>query len=466
MREYNTNKNCVKEYFDNLKELFGDENLKDLLFEQKQEQDGVFLSVIMRTQGKRIEMLREALLCLETQTCTNFEVWVIGHNVTAEDKEKVLGVINEFSEEFRNKIFYEDVIGGTRTTPLTYGFENANGQYITIFDDDDLVFDNWVETFYDLYRENPGKILHAYGVAQEWKLVDGVPVAISPFNNIYCCDFIMNNQVVYNNCPIMTLAFPAYAYKKLGIKFDETLTTTEDWDFLMRASFVCGVCDSKNVTSIYRFWKNVTNSQALHNEDEWKENYKKIQRNFKKSYIPVSVEKIIEAFGKNVAHPLEQSDVSKMEVFIDCGQGFTPESMAKFECGYFGDGVKLTINDPESFDKIRKIRFDPSEFGILKLSNLAIEVINNDNKKVKTKIDFISSNFVKAKGKYVFLDIDPQVVFRLRRPTECSSISLVFKMSKRLDWRTLCLASAKFVLAKIIRKIMQIVFKIRGRLGI
>lgn len=466
MREYNTEKNAVKEYFDGLKNTFGADKLNDLLFEKKQTKDGVFLSVIMRTQGKRIEMLREALLCLEAQTCTNFEVWVLGHNVEENDKVNVKNVISDFTKEFRDRIFYEDVLGGTRTTPLNYGFEKANGQYITIFDDDDLVFDNWVETFYDLYLENPGKILHAYAVGQDWQLIDGIPVSISPFNNVYCRDFIMNNQIVYNNCPIMTLAFPAYAYKLLGIKFDETLNTTEDWDFLMRTSFICGVCDSKNVTSIYRFWKNVQNSQSLHNEDEWMENCKKIQKGFHKFVIPMNVGKINKGSGGVIMHPSNGNDTSSIEIYIDNGGGFSQELVAEFESGFFGDNTRITLVNPEQYGKIRSIRFDPCEFGILSLSNLSIEVLDENKKPVKTKIDFNGSNFVKRNKNFIFIDSDPQIKFNFKNMVECSTITISFEMNKRLDWKTISISGIKYIFAKTYRKLRGFLSKIRAKLGV
>ena len=43
--------------------------------------DRVFASVVMRTQGRRPEALREALLSLYAQTYRNFEVLLIGHKL-------------------------------------------------------------------------------------------------------------------------------------------------------------------------------------------------------------------------------------------------------------------------------------------------------------------------------------------------------------------------------------------------
>ena len=85
-----------------------------------------------------------------------------------------------------------------------------------------------------------------------------------------------------NYCPTMSLAYPAYAFNKYGIKFDESLTTTEDWDFLLRNAFICGVSDEKVVTSIYRLWVNSENSQTEHTKDEWAKNHSMIQHKLSK----------------------------------------------------------------------------------------------------------------------------------------------------------------------------------------
>ena len=54
--------------------------------ERMDQGDTPFLSVIIRTQGKRFEALKEALLCLEAQTDDRFEVHLILHKATDEGK--------------------------------------------------------------------------------------------------------------------------------------------------------------------------------------------------------------------------------------------------------------------------------------------------------------------------------------------------------------------------------------------
>ena len=160
------------------------------------------------------------------------------------------------------------------------------------------------------------------------------------------------------------------------------------------------------------------------------------------------------------------TDSLNIEIFIDKGNGFTADGTAKFESGFFGENIKVTVIDPEQFGLIRAIRFDPCELGILQLSNLSVEILDKSNKVVKTKIDFLNSNFVKRKGKYVFIDIDPQIKFKFKKPMECSSISIVFNITRQLTWRTLCVSSIKFFFVKVIRKTAQKFFNLRGKIGV
>ena len=99
----------------------------------------VFLSVIVRSQGNRPQGLREALLCLRAQENQNFEIILIAHKAKEDGKKCIHEILDEQPEGFRSKIRYLEIDNGTRTTPINVGFANAYGQYIAIFDDDDLI---------------------------------------------------------------------------------------------------------------------------------------------------------------------------------------------------------------------------------------------------------------------------------------------------------------------------------------
>lgn len=65
-----------------------------------------FLSVVTRTQGRRLDTLRDALLCLSAQSDQDFEVVVVGHRL---DPERILAV----------ERVIEDVHPGMRSRILT-----------------------------------------------------------------------------------------------------------------------------------------------------------------------------------------------------------------------------------------------------------------------------------------------------------------------------------------------------------
>jgi len=88
-----------------------------------------------------------------------------------------------------------------------------------------------------------------------------------------------------NHCPLMSIAFPAEYFQKYGFIFDETLTTAEDWDYMMRLAPIAGVTDILEPTAIYRWWENSDNSAALHSNEEWFSNLKYIQQ--KHTSVPV-----------------------------------------------------------------------------------------------------------------------------------------------------------------------------------
>lgn len=236
-----------------------------------------FITVAMRTQGKRIQELQEALLCLNAQTLTDFDVCIVGHNIQPEDEEAVVNLIRMQPQWLRDKIEYSHVEGGSRSRPLNYAFGRSQSNYVTILDDDDLVFDNWLEAFHETALQNWGMIVYSYVFTQDWRVfetrtgrrhLEATKAPVAEF----CDDYNYILQLDTNHCPIMGLAYPRYSFSDLGLRFDESLTTTEDWDYLLRAATLCGVADASEATSIYRLWKNAENSSSLHKKIEWDKN--------------------------------------------------------------------------------------------------------------------------------------------------------------------------------------------------
>lgn len=239
--------------------------------------DPCFLSIIIRTQGKRIEPLREVFLCLEAQSCQDFEILLMGHRVEAPDTSAVLELIDGLPQDLSNRIAFIEVENGGRSRPLNVALRFVEGDYFVALDDDDLVFDHWVESFVNTARENTGCIVHCGVYTQPWIIEASSSgdymCSIDRAWPEYCEPFDSLRQYLENRCPIMSLAFPSFLLNDLGMRFDETLSTNEDWDFFTRATQICRVVESGENTAIYRLWQTRgVASRDVHSPEEWEEN--------------------------------------------------------------------------------------------------------------------------------------------------------------------------------------------------
>ncbi|MFI2753070.1 methyltransferase domain-containing protein [Cellulomonas sp. P22] len=241
-----------------------------------------FLSVVMRTQGRRLHCLREALTCLAGQTDDDFEVLVMGHRLEVQQQVGVERVIEDLPKSLRDRTHLIKVQHGNRVAPLNQGFAAAQGHYIVILDDDDIPLAHWVETFRRMADREPGRMLRAVAVLQNIDAVEtngqsGIRTA-GGIEKLYPSEFDIFDHLRANFTPNMAIAFPRGVFHDLGMRFDPELTTTEDWDFIMRAAVVVGVASSPEITSIYHWWVRGESSRTVHHQREWDRNNGRIVR--------------------------------------------------------------------------------------------------------------------------------------------------------------------------------------------
>lgn len=241
-----------------------------------------FLSVVMRTQGRRLPCLTEALESLVAQTDRDFEVIVVRHRIETGLVAGVDAVLDAQPSWLRERTRVLDLETGARGAPLNLGFEAAAGSYLVILDDDDLVLPHWVATFRELHDRQPGRALRAAALLQEVEAVttDGQTAAVpvgAPVEH-WPKPFHLLDHLLMNGTPPMTIAFPRAVFHELGERFDEQLDTTEDWDFLLRAVALVGVANTEEVTSTYHWWVNAESSRHLHDDALWARNHDLVQR--------------------------------------------------------------------------------------------------------------------------------------------------------------------------------------------
>jgi glycosyltransferase involved in cell wall biosynthesis len=241
-----------------------------------------FLTVVMRTQGRRLPCFAEALQSLADQTDRDFEVVVVRHRAESERTAGVDAVVAAQPAWLSERIRVLDLDTGARGAPLNLGFEAARGSYIVILDDDDLVLPAWVATFRALHDRLPGRALRAVALRQDAEAVieDGQTRAVAvgdPYEH-WPSTFHLLDHLLMNGTPPMSIAFPRGVFHDLGERFDEELDTTEDWDFLLRAVTLVGVANSPTPTAHYRWWLANESSHALHDDAQWARNHDLVQR--------------------------------------------------------------------------------------------------------------------------------------------------------------------------------------------
>lgn len=408
--------------------------------------ENCFLSIIMRTQGKRKLELEEALLSVYGQCDQDYELLLMGHNLDDEGKENVDKIIDETPKDLRDKIRYIDVIGGTRTTPLIRGFEEARGQYVAILDDDDIVFDNWVEVFHNLSKDNNGRILHSYCAKQNWSRIKNPAGGYSlratgPFEKLYYKDFDEVYQLSSNSCPIHTLAFPKSGYEKLGIRFDEGLNVVEDWDFLMRMSMLTGVANAQAITCIYRIWENSENSASLHAQSEWDEARKTIIGKLSASPVLLSagVADRISTMVEDVENGTMRKNGESNQLwtfFVDLNdeKGFTADKMiAKYvKTGADGD-FELNYEGLSKWGVVKGVRLDPSENSWITIKELEFKVMYTDGTWKNVSVDQLSCNGIHYNNKILFLENDPQIIYAETGELGIEGVSVSGKINYDLD---------------------------------
>lgn len=405
-----------------------------------------FLSVVTRTQGKRPHELNEVLLCLSAQTDIDFEMLIVGHKVPLDCRDGLQALVDKQPESFRKRIRCLFLETGGRSAPLNFGFEHANGEYIAILDDDDIVMDHWAETFHTQAKKTPGAVLRAWAVRQEWErgpLPGGLRAVKKP-DGYYCRPFDPIAQMYENFCPPVSLAFPAAAFHQSNLRFDDGLNTTEDWDFLMKMAVLAGVADIPEVTCIYRIWVNGETSHTLHSEDEWSDNRRLIRDRFDATptllppgnaiaagdyWRDATKFRAIQTIGGGVVHTrtailyLGTNGVFRDDATLR--QDYTSDVLAEEpdpECpGRFN--VSFTFPVPEEMQAgLTHLRFDPVDHGEIAIESIVVTLRSPQGE--RRQIAASSNNGVSLEPYVFFLLDDPQFCYIMPKDFAVSTVEV------------------------------------------
>ncbi len=241
-----------------------------------------FLTVVIRTQGLRAQAFREALLCLSAQTVDDFEVVVLSHQASLENQAAIDAAVAMAPADLAARTRILRIASGSRASLLNTGFSVGRGRYFAVLDDDDLVMAHWVQSFRDAERIAAGRVLRLQCAVQDAERVtvngQSAVRARSALTAPYEREFSYSTHLHQNNTPFMSAAFPSELFHRFGLRFDETMTTTEDWDFLMRAVSVVGIEELPHFTAVYRRWPFEPTSSTAHKQQVWRLNQYSVDR--------------------------------------------------------------------------------------------------------------------------------------------------------------------------------------------
>jgi GT2 family glycosyltransferase/LmbE family N-acetylglucosaminyl deacetylase len=230
-----------------------------------------FLSIIVRTQGRRPAELEDNLLSLACQTCQDFEVLLVGHDLDEDRSAAVTTVVGSFPPDFRRRTHQVRVRGGNRSRPLNEAITRAAGRYIAFLDDDDVALGTWVEAFRQVADAHPDAIAWTQVV---WQTVtrsscagrETWPVIEAP--QLFVEDFDLFAHLRQNGTPNCGLAVPVECFAEHGVHFREDLLVYEDWDVVLQLVQLRPIKSTGTVTAVYRRGSQ-SNSGAAHSPDDW-----------------------------------------------------------------------------------------------------------------------------------------------------------------------------------------------------
>jgi glycosyltransferase involved in cell wall biosynthesis len=278
---------------------------------------GPFLSVITRTQGTRLYTLRDTFMSLAGQSCEDFEVVLVINSVSQAVIRNVRAIVDEFPPNFRARINTVTSERAGRSAALNDGIAHARGRYVAILDDDDIAMGHWVETFRQLAAAAPpGALLRTTCARQDFDLsntgnVPPVPRAASWFKMEWPAIYDPVAHLFTNYTPMMCVAYPIAVFRNDGLQFDETLSTAEDWDFMLRAGMLRGMATSPEVTAIYRLGATADASTRIHTSDEWAANRDAVHHKLSAAPIALpagSVSQIVSLFQDSEARAQDQQN--------------------------------------------------------------------------------------------------------------------------------------------------------------
>lgn len=262
-----------------------------------------FVSILIRTQGTRNELLAEALFSVFAQDSDDYEIVICFHNPEDTDGMLLRGVnevVSMAPVPLRRKIRVILCTGTGRSAPLNELFEGAHGEYLTILDDDDLLFPRHVSTIakgveeygigpmfqtfavqriLDVREEkvrSPEFGFTSKSVLEPKRQTATYPYTVQSIEMRWTKPFDPITQQYANAVHVSCFIVPKRLIEQTYLRFRNDVEYGEDWQFWMEASQILHVVTLPEITGVQNVRTNGTNT--VDNRDlqpEWISSHKR-----------------------------------------------------------------------------------------------------------------------------------------------------------------------------------------------
>ncbi|WP_445241046.1 glycosyltransferase [Microcoleus vaginatus] len=217
------------------------------------------VSVIIPTKD-RPEMLTQAIQSVLNQTFTELEIIVV--NDGGVDVQSVISRLNAKG----NIVYKKHDRTLERSAARNTGIRAARGKYIAYLDDDDNYYPNHIETLVKFLENGEYKIAYTDAVMAQQEKQNGEYVTLHR-SVPYSLDFDKDKILVSNCTPNLCLMHEKSCLDEVGL-FDETLSTHEDWDLIIRLSRKFDIAHIKETTCEFTQRNDGTNTSS-HNRGDF-----------------------------------------------------------------------------------------------------------------------------------------------------------------------------------------------------
>lgn len=245
------------------------------------------VSLLIRTQGRRNDLLTEALYSVYAQDCDDYEAVICFHKSGHHDDVLLNGLrdlMRELPVHLQTKIRLIKCAEQGRSAPLNALVEAARGDYFGFLDDDDLLFARHVSTLKrGVETHGIGPIFQTFAArrrtsvrkkkpapddfsfeAQGNTVAQGdvvtYPYAVESIESAWIAPYDPLTQQYANDIPNCCFLVPRLLVEQTNMRFRLDFDLAEDWEFLMRAAQFLKVVTLPEITAAVNVRNNESNT--------------------------------------------------------------------------------------------------------------------------------------------------------------------------------------------------------------